>query len=89
MLQPFDVTVVPQLWSVLESAATPTIVSIGPMQILAVNTPQYPMAIMDDAPWVPVINGEYDIAHSEKLHGQPTLTHPEHLFTYETMWKSQ
>jgi ABC-type transport system substrate-binding protein len=46
-------------------------------------------AIMDDAPWVPVINGEYDIAHSEKLHGQPTLTHPEHLFVYETMWKSQ
>lgn len=46
-------------------------------------------AIMDDAPWVPVINGEYDIAHSEKLHGQPTLTHPEHLFSYETMWKSQ
>lgn len=45
--------------------------------------------IMDDAPWVPVFNGEYDIAHSEKLHGQPTLTHPEHLFTYETMWKSQ
>lgn len=46
-------------------------------------------AIMDDAPWVPVINGEYDIAHAEKLHGQPTLTHPEHLFSYETMWKSQ
>jgi len=46
-------------------------------------------SIMDDAPWVPVINGEYDIAHSEKLHGQPTLTHPEHLFSYEMMWKSQ
>lgn len=46
-------------------------------------------AIMDDAPWVPVINGEYDIAHSDKLHGQPTLTHPEHLFVYETMWLSQ
>lgn len=45
--------------------------------------------IMDDAPWVPVINGEYDIAHSERLHGQPTLTHPEHLFVYETMWVSQ
>jgi hypothetical protein len=41
---------------------------------------------MDDAPWVPVYNGEYDIAHSAKLHGQPTLTHPEHLFVYETMW---
>jgi ABC-type transport system substrate-binding protein len=43
-------------------------------------------ALMDDAPWVPVFNGEYDIAHSEKLHGQPILTHPEHLFIYETMW---
>jgi peptide/nickel transport system substrate-binding protein/oligopeptide transport system substrate-binding protein len=42
--------------------------------------------LMEDAPWVPVFNGEYDIAHSEKLHGQPTLTHPEHLFYYETMW---
>jgi oligopeptide transport system substrate-binding protein len=42
--------------------------------------------LMDDAVWVPVYNGEYDIAHSEKLHGQPTLTHPEHLFSYETMW---
>ncbi|HZQ06253.1 MAG TPA: ABC transporter substrate-binding protein, partial [Anaerolineae bacterium] len=46
-------------------------------------------AIMDDAPWVPVYNGEYDIAHSAKLHGQPTLTHPEHLFFYENMWLSQ
>ncbi len=45
-------------------------------------------AIMDDAVWVPVFNGEYDIAHSENLHGQPTLTHPEHLFVYETMWLS-
>jgi peptide/nickel transport system substrate-binding protein len=43
-------------------------------------------AVMDDAVWVPVYNGEYDIAHAEKLHGQPTLTHPEHLFFYETMW---
>lgn len=43
-------------------------------------------AMMDDAVWVPVINGEYDVAHSEKLHGQPTLTHPEHLFFYEMMW---
>lgn len=43
-------------------------------------------SVMADAPWVPVFNGEYDIAHSEKLHGQPTLTHPEHLFYYETMW---
>lgn len=43
-------------------------------------------ALMDEAVWVPVYNGEYDIAHSEKLHGQPTLTHPEHLFNYEMMW---
>ncbi len=42
--------------------------------------------LMDDAVWVPVINGQYTVAHSEKLHGQPTLTHPEHLFSYETMW---
>ena len=45
--------------------------------------------LMDDAVWVPVFNGEYDIAHSEKLHGQPTLTHPEHSFCYETMWIEQ
>ncbi len=45
-------------------------------------------ALMDDAVWVPVYNGEYDIAHSEKLNGSPTLTHPEHLFIYETMWLS-
>jgi oligopeptide transport system substrate-binding protein len=42
--------------------------------------------IMDEAVWVPVYNGEYTVAHSENLHGDPTLTHPEHLFTYETMW---
>ena len=42
--------------------------------------------LMDQALWVPVYNGEYDIAHSDKLQGQPTLTHPEHLFFYETMW---
>jgi ABC-type transport system substrate-binding protein len=46
-------------------------------------------SLMDDAVWVPVINGEYDVAHSENLHGQPTLIHPEHLFIYETMWMSQ
>lgn len=45
--------------------------------------------LMEDAPWVPVYNGEYDIAHSELLHGQPTLTHPEHLFNYEMMWLEQ
>jgi peptide/nickel transport system substrate-binding protein/oligopeptide transport system substrate-binding protein len=46
-------------------------------------------ALMDDAVWVPVINGNYTVAHSENLHGQPTLTHPEHLFSYETMWMSK
>lgn len=46
-------------------------------------------ALMDDAVWVPVINGNYTVAHSEYLHGQPTLTHPEHLFSYETMWMSK
>jgi peptide/nickel transport system substrate-binding protein/oligopeptide transport system substrate-binding protein len=46
-------------------------------------------ALMDDAVWAPVINGEYDVAHSENLHGQPMLTHPEHLFRYETMWLAQ
>jgi len=46
-------------------------------------------SLMDDAVWVPVINGEYDVAHSENLHGQPTLIHPEHLFIYETMWISK
>jgi ABC-type transport system substrate-binding protein len=45
--------------------------------------------LMDDAVWVPVINGNYTIAHSEFLHGQPTLTHPEHLFNYEVMWLSK
>ncbi len=40
MLQPLEVTVVPQSCSVPESEATPTIVSIGPTQIFAVNTPQ-------------------------------------------------
>ena len=33
---------------------------------------------------MPVFNGEYTIAHSDKLHGEPTLTHPEHSFIYET-----
>ncbi len=46
-------------------------------------------ALMDDAVWVPVFNGEYDVAHTDRLHGDPTLTHPEHLFRYETMWVSQ
>lgn len=43
-------------------------------------------ALMDEAVWVPVYNGEYDIAHSEKLHGQPTISHPEHSLFYEMMW---
>jgi ABC-type transport system substrate-binding protein len=46
-------------------------------------------SLMDDAVWVPVINGEYDVAHVETLHGNPTLIHPEHLFIYETMWMSK
>lgn len=45
--------------------------------------------LMDDAVWVPVINGSYTVAHSENLHGQPTLTHPEHLFLYEMMWSGK
>ena len=46
-------------------------------------------ALMDDAVWVPVFNGEYTIAHTEDFHGVPTFTHPEHLFRYETMWLEQ
>ena len=42
--------------------------------------------LMDAAVWVPVIADQYNVAHSEKLHGQPLLTHPEHGFIYETMW---
>ncbi len=45
--------------------------------------------LMDEAVWVPVNNGEYTVAHSENLHGSPTLTHPEHSLIYETMWLSQ
>jgi ABC-type transport system substrate-binding protein len=45
--------------------------------------------LMDDAVWVPVIHGQYTVAHAEALRGQPTLTHPEHLFSYETMWLAQ
>jgi hypothetical protein len=39
--------------------------------------------------WVPVFNGVYTVAHSEKLHGEATLTHPEHSLRYETMWMEQ
>lgn len=46
-------------------------------------------ALMDDAVWVPVFNGVYTVAHAEKLHGEATLTHPEHSMRYETMWLEQ
>jgi oligopeptide transport system substrate-binding protein len=46
-------------------------------------------ALMDDAVWVPVFNGVYTVAHSENLHGEATLTHPEHSLRYETMWLAQ
>ena len=42
--------------------------------------------LMDDAVWVPVIADQYNVAHSEKLHGQPLLTHPEYSLVYENMW---
>ena len=45
--------------------------------------------VMDDAVWVPVFNGVYTVAHSEKLHGKATITHPEHSMSYETMWLEQ
>jgi oligopeptide transport system substrate-binding protein len=45
--------------------------------------------VMDDAAWVPVFNGVYTVAHSEKLRGEATLTHPEHSLIYETMWLEQ
>ncbi|MHB9144802.1 MAG: ABC transporter substrate-binding protein [Symbiobacteriia bacterium] len=45
--------------------------------------------LMDDAVWVPVYNGEYDIAHSEKLQGKPTdFAHPEHTIFYENLSKA-
>lgn len=43
-------------------------------------------ALMEDAAFLPVINGVTGVAHSEKLKGQPSLIHPEHYFMYETMW---
>ena len=45
-------------------------------------------ALMDDAVWVPVFNGEYDMAHSESLHGSRPLTHPEHTIRYERLWQN-
>lgn len=45
--------------------------------------------LMDDAVWVPVYNGQYDIAHSEKLRGEPQdFAHPEHTLRYEYLWKA-
>jgi len=45
--------------------------------------------LMDDAVWVPVYNGQYDIAHSEKLQGEPQdFAHPEHTLRYEYLWKA-
>jgi ABC-type transport system substrate-binding protein len=46
-------------------------------------------ALMDDAVWVPVFNGQYTVAHSDRLKGEATLTHPEYSLIYETMWVSQ
>jgi len=46
-------------------------------------------ALMDDAVWVPVFNGEYTFAHAENFHGEPTISHPEHSLRYETMWRAQ
>ncbi|MCD6290037.1 MAG: ABC transporter substrate-binding protein, partial [Anaerolineae bacterium] len=44
--------------------------------------------LMDEAVWVPVYNGQYNIAHSEHLHGKPTdFAHPEHTIRYERLWK--
>ncbi|MDB4894250.1 MAG: peptide transporter substrate-binding protein [Firmicutes bacterium] len=44
--------------------------------------------LMDDAVAVPVYHGQYDIARSEKLHGnQGDFGHPEHTLRYERLWK--
>lgn len=46
--------------------------------------------LMDEAVWVPVYNGQYDIAHAEALQGKPTdFAHPEHTIRYERLWKKQ
>lgn len=45
-------------------------------------------ALMDEAVWVPVYNGQYDIAKSEPLKGNPgDFGHPEHTLRYEEFWK--
>ncbi len=45
--------------------------------------------LMDDAVWVPVINGQTDVAHSEKVVGKVTdFIHPEHGIRYETLAKT-
>ena len=47
-------------------------------------------ALMDQAPWVPVYNGEYDMAHSATLQGKPTdFAHPEHTIRYERLWQNK
>jgi len=46
--------------------------------------------LMDDAVWVPVYNGQYDMVHSTALQGKPTdYAHPEHTIRYEYLWKAQ
>ncbi|MBX6351364.1 MAG: ABC transporter substrate-binding protein [Clostridia bacterium] len=43
-------------------------------------------ALMDDAVWVPVYNGEYIIAHGANVVGKPTdFAHPEHTIRYEQL----
>jgi len=47
-------------------------------------------ALMDQAPWVPVYNGEYDMAHSTTLQGKPTdFAHPEHTIRYDRLWQNK
>ncbi|MBX5443906.1 ABC transporter substrate-binding protein [Sphaerobacter sp.] len=44
--------------------------------------------LMDEAVWIPVYNGQYDIAHSDKLVGKETdFAHPEHTIRYERLAK--
>ncbi len=46
--------------------------------------------LMDDAVWVPVYNGTYNILHSESLSGEVSdFAHMEHTIRYERLWKSQ
>ncbi|MBX5477012.1 MAG: ABC transporter substrate-binding protein, partial [Clostridia bacterium] len=44
--------------------------------------------LMDDAVWVPVYNGQYIIAHSDRLVGKVNdFAHPEHTIRYENLDK--